>query len=235
MRGLPRGGYDGKQLLDAKFLSGLADEFSRLQRKNSLSTQVESEQEEQALRADCYLFLAGLLSQAPSQQQLDALAQMGADDDAQGPIADAWRALSASAAKTSAKQVEEEFFNLFIGLGRGELVPFGSWFITGYLQEHPLADLRDSLQALGLARVEGNSNTEDHIAQELAVMATMIVNQEQYSIERQQAFFEQHLAPWVEKFFTDLGEAKSADFYRAIAQLGGAFASFEKQYIAMPS
>ena len=203
--------------------------------ENGVSTQVETDQEDQALRADCYLFLAGLLSQAPSQAQLDALALMGTDDSAQGAIADAWRGLSTGVAAVTEKSVEEEYFNLFIGLGRGELVPFGSWYITGYLQEHPLADLRDSLQELGLTRVEGSSYTEDHIAQELAVMATMIVNQEDYSFERQQAFFQQHLAPWVERFFAELSEAKSAEFYRSIGQLGVAFCAFEKQYITMPS
>lgn len=200
-----------------------------------MSTQVETDQEDQALRADCYLFLAGLLSQAPSQAQLDALAHMGTDDSAQGAIADAWRTLSAGATEVNQKSVEEEFFNLFIGLGRGELVPFGSWFITGYLQEHPLADLRDSLQSLGLTRVEGSSNTEDHISQELAVMATMIVNQEEYTFEQQQAFYLQHLAPWVERFFNELSEAKSAEFYRSIGRLGVAFSAFEKQYLSMPA
>ena len=200
-----------------------------------MSTQVETDQEDQALRADCYLFLAGLLSQAPSQAQLDALTHMGTDDSAQGAIADAWRALSAGASEVSEKSVEEEFFNLFIGLGRGELVPFGSWYITGYLQEEPLADLRGSLQSLGLTRVEGSTNTEDHISQELAIMATMIVNQDEYAFEQQQAFYLQHLAPWVERFFSELGDAKSAGFYRSIGQLGVAFSSFEKQYLSMPA
>ncbi|MGB0865946.1 MAG: TorD/DmsD family molecular chaperone [Granulosicoccaceae bacterium] len=193
------------------------------------------EHQDQELRADCYLFLAGLLSQAPAQEQLDALAHLTAEEAVDGALAKGWKSLSEAARGAEAAVIEDEFFNLFIGLGRGELVPFGSWYITGFLQEHPLADLRDSLRAFGLERVEGNPNTEDHIAQELAVMATLIVNQEKYSLERQQAFFEQHLAPWVERFFSELSKAKSANFYRAIGQLGLAFYAFEKQYLSMPA
>lgn len=202
---------------------------------NNDAALAKEEQQEQALRADCYLFLAGLLSQAPPQQQLDALANMGADEDAQGDIAAAWRSLSSAAQGTSEAAVTEEYFDLFVGLGRGELVPFGSWYITGFLQEQPLADLRDSLDELGLTRVEGNSNTEDHIAQELAVMATMIVNPEVYSLQQQRAFYQQHLAVWVARFFEDLRRAKKANLYRAIGQLGAAFCDFEQQYLSMPS
>jgi len=192
------------------------------------------ELQEQALRADCYLFLAGLLSAAPSQSQLLALQSMG-DDSARGALAAAWRSLSAAAQTIDEPSVGEEFFDLFIGLGRGELVPFGSWYITGFLQEQPLADLRDTLQALSLTRVEASGNTEDHIAQQFAVMSMLIANPEEYSSDQQQAFFNQHLAPWSERFFADLQTAKSAVFYRSVGELGAAFCDFEKQYLSMSS
>ncbi len=191
-------------------------------------------QDNQGLRADCYLFLAALLNQAPPQAQLDALAQLDTDNAPQDDIAAAWCSLSSRAKQVTEASAGEEFFALFVGLGRGELVPFGSWYVTGYLQEYPLSDLRDSLNQLGLTREQGSTNTEDHIAQLLAVMATLIVNPDSYSDEQQQDFFLQHLAPWSERLFSDLISAKTADLYSAVGELGLAFITFEKQYFGMP-
>ncbi len=106
-------------------------------------------------------FLAGLLNRTPAQEQLDALAQMPADESTEGAIADAWRSLFNSAQSIIASSADEEFFKFFVGLGRGELAPFSSWYITGFLQEQPLSDLRDTLQELGLAPIDGDHNTED--------------------------------------------------------------------------
>lgn len=191
-------------------------------------------QDDQGLRADCYLFLAALLNEAPPQAQLDALAQLDTDGAQQDDIAVAWRSLASRAQHMTESSAADEFFALFVGLGRGELVPFGSWYVTGYLQEYPLSDLRDTLSQLALMREQGNTNTEDHIAQLLAVMATLIVNTELYSEQQQQAFFQQHLAPWAERFFNDLSSAKSAALYRGVGELGLAFIAFEKKYFGMP-
>lgn len=204
-----------------------------------MSSHDPQDDQDQALRADCYLFLAGLLSQAPAAEQLRALATVadGVDPDAgdAGALAAAWRDLYDRAGRADAAAVEQEFFNLFVGLGRGELVPFGSWYLTGFLQEQPLVDLRDSLADLGLQRVESSANTEDHIAQELAVMAALIASPGECALAQQRAFFEQHLAPWAGRFFGELSEAKSADFYAGVGRLGAAFCAFEQQYLAMPS
>ncbi len=197
--------------------------------------QTEEIQREQSLRSDCYLFLAGLLSQAPAQTQLEALAELPADSGAAtGDIAAAWQGLSRAALDADESAVEEEYFALFVGLGRGELVPFGSWYITGFLQEQPLSDVRDALAELGLTRVEGSTNTEDHVAHLFAVMAAVIADPQHYNSEQQQALFEQHLAPWCGRFFHDLRQAKSAKFYAAVGALGEAFMAFESQYFSMP-
>lgn len=197
--------------------------------------QQSDESQEQALRSDCYLFLAGLLNEAPAEAQLSALASVQTDETSEGALADAWQQITLAARAAKPQLLSDEYFKLFVGLGRGELVPFGSWYITGFLQERPLAELRDTLNQLGLAPVEGGMYTEDHMAQELAVMATLISNSDNYSFDQQRAFYEQHLAPWAKRFFGDLVEAKSADFYQSIGRLGLAFIAFESEYLNMPS
>ena len=56
------------------------------------------------------------------------------------------RRLPKPRAATNAERVEREYFDLFIGLGRGELLPYGSYYLTGFLHERPLARLREDLE-----------------------------------------------------------------------------------------
>src|SRR4051794_23090103 len=121
-----------------------------------------------AARADEYALLATLLARAPDQQLLDRVATLRGDAS---PLGVAHAALSDAASRTNADLVEREFFNLFIGLGRGELLPYGSYYLTGFLHERPLARLRADLAPLGIERAEGNSEPEDHAATLCEIMA----------------------------------------------------------------
>jgi TorA maturation chaperone TorD len=49
-------------------------------------------------------------------------------------------------------------------MSRGELLPYGSYYLTGFLNERPLARLREDLQALCIERVEKQCEPEDHAA-----------------------------------------------------------------------
>ena len=184
-----------------------------------------------AARAEEYALLATLLARAPDQQLLDRLTTLRGDAS---PLGLAHAALSDAASHTNADLVEREFFNLFIGLGRGELLPYGSYYLTGFLHERPLARLRDSLAQLAIERSPGQSEPADHAAVLCEVMAGLISRRFPAPENTDHEFFDRHLAPWLGRFFTDLEQAAAADFYRRIGTLGRVFLEIETQALALP-
>ncbi len=186
--------------------------------------------EEQIYRASAYGLLAALLRAPPDAALLAQLGQLSPEGDYDpDDIAEAMADLATAANAADPGRCEDEFNALFIGLGRGEVVPYGSWYLTGFLMEQPLSDLRDDLQKLGFERSENTSEPEDHVAAIFEVFSVMISDSTGH--EQQQEFYFRHLEPWLEKFFSDLGSAKNADFYRSVARFGGAFAKLETAYL----
>ena len=203
-------------------------------------------EDEQRYRASAYAMLAGLLRAAPDQALLDYVSGLSpGGDDADEDSADEWgdelgdelgvamSSLAAAARGRDLALLEQEYNNLFIGVGKGEVVPYGSWYLTGFLMEQPLSDLRDDLRALGFERNDNTHEPEDHAAALFEVFSGMI--SESSSLPAQQFFFKTHMQPWLERFFADLGEARSADFYRNVAQFGAAFMNLESAYLSMHS
>lgn len=180
-------------------------------------------------RVSVYRLLASLLRDVPSPEllrQIAALEQGGASS----PVADGadeWQLLGLAARSSSPAQVDDEFHQLFIGLGRGELVPYGSWYQTGYLMEQPLSRLRDDLARLGFERDASVHEPEDHVAALLEVMSMLIESAEPLAL--QSDFYRRHLGSWLMSFFEDLEQARSAVFYRAVARVGRRFVAFEEQ------
>ena len=185
-----------------------------------------------AARAAEYALLAVLLARAPDADMLARLAQLRGDAS---PLGLAHVALAEAAAAATVERAEREYFNLFIGLGRGELLPYGSYYLTGFLNERPLARLRQELARLGIERVEGNSEPEDHAAILCEIMAGLAGGQFDAPAGADRALFEQHLAPWIGRFFADLERAEAADLYRRIGALGRLFISIESEAFALPS
>ena len=185
-------------------------------------------------RAEIYLLLGTLLFAPPDDGLLDMLREIDAGDAEPTPMAEIWRSLQAAARQTAPEQLSDEFFNLFIGLGRGELVPYASYYLHGFLMEKVLASLRNELKTLGFERREGVSEPEDHVAALCETMG-MIISESGLSYEEQSDFFRTYLASWAMDFFTDLREAESAVFYKAVAQLGQRFMEIESQYLSMPA
>lgn len=177
-----------------------------------------------AARAQEYLLLASLLSAAPSQDLLDQLAALTGDAT---PLGRAHAALAAAAAV--ATKVEREYFNLFVGLGRGELLPYASYYLTGFLNERPLSRLRTDLAELGIERVANNSEPEDHAAILCEIMAGFAEGRFVASFNAQRAFFEKHLAPWIGRLFADIESSENVTFYRAVGALGCAFIDIETE------
>lgn len=187
---------------------------------------------EQLARASIYALLARVLVAPPDDSILERLRALDVNGSPGGDdLAQAWAVLRLASEHARAETADDEYHMLFIGVGRGELVPYGSWYMTGFLMERPLSDLRDHLAALGYERPESVKEPEDHAGSLCEVMTHLIHNGE--SIETQREFFDQHIAPWLSRFFEDLEQAKAAVFYRAIGSLGRSFVNLEQQYLSM--
>ena len=149
------------------------------------------------------------------------------------PLGIAHAALGEAATAANVERVEREFFDLFIGIGRGELLPYGSYYLTGFLNERPLARLRDDLARLGIERVEGEVEPEDHAAVLCEIMAGLADGRFDGPAGADRELFEKHLAPWIGRFFADLEHAKAADFYRRIGTVGRVFIEIESEAFAL--
>jgi TorA maturation chaperone TorD len=185
-----------------------------------------------AARAKEYALLSALLVRAPDAPFLAKLATLRGDPT---PLGVAHAALAQAAAETTVEQVEREYFDLFIGLGRGELLPYASYYLTGFLHERPLARLRADLGPLGIERVDGNCEPEDHAATLCEIMAGLVSGRLPAPAGTDQQIFEKHLAPWIGRFFADLERAEAARLYRRIGTLGRVFVDIETQAFALPS
>jgi TorA maturation chaperone TorD len=182
-------------------------------------------------RADLYGLLAALLRAVPTADLVGNLAGLAIDDGADD-FSRALLALRLAAREVPLPEIDDEYHALFIGLGRGELVPYGSWYLTGFLMEAPLGELRRDLERLGFGRQEGVCEPEDHIAALCEVM-TMLVGDTGACLDTQRAFFDRHLGSWADRFFRDLENAEAAVFYRAVGRLGQAFVDLERDYFTL--
>ncbi len=178
-------------------------------------------------RALIYGMLGRALAEPWDAGFLARLAKLDGDD---GEVGTALRAVATSARDVTVDVARTEYDALFIGVARGELVPYASFYLTGFLHERPLARLRAEMVALSLVRAGGRSDPEDHIATECEVMATLIGRG---SVDAQAGFFERHLAPWAGRFFTDLERAASASLFRPIGTLGRLMMDLDRQGFAL--
>jgi TorA maturation chaperone TorD len=185
-----------------------------------------------AARAQEYALLATLLIRAPDAALLERLAALKVDAT---PLGLAHAALAEAARTARLEMVEREFFNLFIGIGRGELLPYGSYYLAGFLHERPLARLRGDLAELSIARAEGQCEPEDHIAILCEVMAGLADARFPAPAGTDKKIFDKHLAPWARRFFADLESADAADFYRRVGTLGATFIDIETEAFSLPS
>jgi TorA maturation chaperone TorD len=183
-----------------------------------------------AARAQEYALLAALLARAPDAALLKRLAGLQGDAT---PLGLAHIALAEAASQTTVAQVEREFFELFIGMGRGELMPYGSYYLTGFLNERPLARLREDLAKIGIERVEGNVEPEDQAATLCEIMSGLCNGRFGAPAGADQEIFEKHVAPWMGRFFTDLEGVEAAQFYRAVGTVGRLMIDIETEAFAI--
>jgi TorA maturation chaperone TorD len=187
---------------------------------------------EDVLRAQMYRFLARLLAAPPDAALLKTVAGMEGDETDLGK---AMLSFAKMASKSNLPQTEEEYHDLFIGVARGELLPYGSYYLTGFLHEKPLAKLRNDMGRLGIARGAEHKEPEDHIAALMDMMAGLITGEfgDPAPLSEQKKFFEAHISSWASHFFADLEGAKSSVLYAAVGTIGRSFMEIEATAFSM--
>jgi TorA maturation chaperone TorD len=181
-------------------------------------------------RAQEYALLATLLSHSPSSEMIRRLALLRGDAT---PLGSAHAALGEAAGRVNEESVEREYFDLFVGVGRGLLLPYASHYLTGALYGRPLARLREALQHLGIEKAAERSEPEDHAAFLCEIMAGLVGGGLAAPAGTDRDFFEKHLARWIRRFFVDLEQARSAGFYACVGALGRTFVEVETEAFAL--
>jgi TorA maturation chaperone TorD len=191
------------------------------------------DQGEETARADLYGLLATLFYAPPSQALLDQIASAQAQGD--GVLERAWMDLSVSCKIRRAELVREEYERLFYGVGKPEVMLYGSYYLSGFLMEKPLAELRTDLAKLGLQRADTVVESEDHIAALCEVMRYLIASDDAVhaNVLTQKQFFANHLQAWVTDMCAALAAHPRADFYLAVANLTRSFFEVEMQAFDM--
>jgi len=183
-------------------------------------------------RADLYNFLGVLLASPPDEMLLAQTAGLSGDDS---PLGEAIKALAKIARLSKPRQVESEFNKLFIGVARGELLPYASFYLTGFLNEKPLAALRQDMAARAMTRAPNVFEPEDNIASLMEMMGALIVGRfgQPAGLDDQKTFFNRHIRTWAGHFYSDLEAANNSVFYAAVGQVGRVFMEIEAEGFRM--
>ena len=183
-------------------------------------------------RAQEYALLASLLTRAPDVALLEKISQLRGDAT---PFGVAHVELAEAAKDADVDRLGREYFDLFIGIGRSELLPYASYYLTGFLHERPLARLREDLARIGVARADGVVEPEDHAGILCEIMSGLADGRLPAPADSDRVIFEKHMAPWIGRFFADLENAEAANFYRHVGTIGRLFTGIETEAYALPS
>jgi len=200
-------------------------------RPDLFSNPTQAPDEVDAARAQEYALLATLLARAPDAQLMSRLARLQGDPS---PLGLAHAALGDAATRVGLERAGQEYFDLFVGLGRGELLPYASYYLTGFLYERPLARLRADLKQLGIERTQGQSEPEDGAAILCEIMAGLASGALAAPPGADREIFEKHIAPWMGRLFADMAGSPAADFYARVGALGQTFLEIEAEAFRLP-
>jgi TorA maturation chaperone TorD len=187
--------------------------------------------DEDRLRAQFYDLVAQFLCEPPTAERLAAASGLSGGET---PLGQAIDRFARVAGRCDPATADDEYSDLFIGVGRGELLPFGSYYLTGFLHEKPLARLKEDMARFGVVRREDVSEPEDHVAAVLETMAGLIDGRfgDARSLADQKQFFDAHIITWMPVFFRDLAEASSSVLYASLADVALRFLEIEAQGFA---
>jgi TorA maturation chaperone TorD len=183
-------------------------------------------------RAAIYAMLAKLLSVPPTADDLAAIGALQGSDSAFG---EGIRRLADAARSARLADTEDAYHTLFIGLTRGKLLPYGSYYLTGFLHEKPLARLRNTMGQLGIESDPDIKDPEDHIASVLEMMGGLIRGEfgGPVPVAQQRVFFHEHVQSWAPYFFRDLEKVEESEIYAAIGNVGRIFLELEEAAFSM--
>lgn len=182
-------------------------------------------------RIDAYSLLAALLNAAPSAELLLQLRHIQWETHTPEDLIVALMDLRDSARHTTVQDAEKEFQSLLVGLGRGEVVPYASWYLEGMLMTLPLARLRLALSRYGVARRPYVHEAEDH-AGLMCETLVLLAGDRRLSVRDYGRFFNEHIAPWMFDLFADLQRAPSAKFYRSVGRLGTCMLAMDQHFLS---
>lgn len=188
--------------------------------------------DEETARSELYGLLALLYYAPPATELIAQLRAAATEAPAAGAfLEEPWRVLVGVAREMKDEAIQSEYNALFGGMGKPEVYLYGSHFLSGFLNEKPLARLRTELAQLGLARDDSMSETEDHFAYLCEVMRYLIAGDDVTvaNLTRQREFYASHMQPWVTMMCDDLQKHPKARFYAALAELTRAFMGVEAQ------
>jgi TorA maturation chaperone TorD len=183
------------------------------------------------IRTDSYVLLAALLTDTPSENVIELVQNLGWNENLPEKMNQALARLTHAGTTCSINTIAEEFHRLFVGLGHGELLPYGSWYLEKMIQSTPLAAIRSDLIRLGIVRQIDSFEPEDHAGALCEIMALLSYPGNEIPDYEQAAFFNQHLSSWVPQFFNDLQNVKKSKFYRAVGEFGCCFIEGEIEYL----
>lgn len=187
---------------------------------------------EELARAEVYGLLAALFYAPPDEATYAQLQVAVTEAPAPGGFLErGWTELVGASRQWTRREVEGEYADLFLGIGRPEVYLYGSFYLAGSLNGKPLVDLRRDLASLGLERPETVAETEDHLASLCEVMRYLIAGDDVpvCNLPSQRRFFDAHLRGWVDRLWDAVTEHPRAGFYRAAAAFGRDFFAVEAQ------
>jgi TorA maturation chaperone TorD len=190
---------------------------------------------EDRARRDFYALLARLYSDVPDAGLLRAIAE-ASPIDAHTPFAVAWNRLIAASGAMDAEAAAQEYTDLFIGVGKSEVNLHASHWLTGFMIEKPLADLRTRLAALGLARRDDVTMLEDHLSALCETMRLLIEGgdgRERAPVATQRAFFQSHIGDWVFACCSAIRESPIANYYARVAEFTEQHMALDRDALAM--
>ena len=190
---------------------------------------------EDRARADFYALLARLYADGPDAAFLAALGNADAIDG-ESPFANAWNRLVAASAAMDADAAAQEYTDLFIGVGKCDVNLHASHWLTGFMMEKPLAELRGELASLGLARRSEVVMLEDHLSALCETMRLLIAGgdgRKPTSVATQRAFFEHRIASWVFACCTAIRESAIANYYARVAEFTEQYMALDRDALAM--
>jgi TorA maturation chaperone TorD len=200
--------------------------------ENQVVFQASGTLDEETARAELYGLLASLFYAPPAIELIAQIRVSATDTPAAGAfLEEPWRNFVGVTRAMTDLAIREEYNALFGGVGKPEVYLYGSHFLSGFLNEKPLARLRTELNSLGLERSEAMSDTEDHFAYLCEVMRYLIAGDDVAvaNLTRQREFFSTHMQPWVNLMCDDIQSNTKAHFYGSLAELARAFMGVEAQ------